>query len=134
MRKGAELEKSVIKLFPHYEQRGVFCLQIHPRRLHDGKNVEKAPFDFLMYHKEKLTCFDAKQCQKDRWPGAPSHQIRALLDVKRNGGDGFFLVWFIAAGRLVRFTPEQAMKSCAPDDGERVSIDVLGILEKKNVD
>lgn len=128
MRKGALLEQKILKLFARYRERKAFCLQIHPRRLHDGRNVEKAPFDFLIFHNSKLTAFDAKMCEGTRWPGAPSHQIRALMDVRENGGDGFFLVWFVLAGKLARFEPEQASSSRKPEEGRPVSIDLLKLL------
>jgi penicillin-binding protein-related factor A (putative recombinase) len=132
MRKGAVLEKSILKLFGVYQTLGIFCIQIHPRRLTNGQNTEKAPFDFLCFHKGRVVAFDTKECAAPRFPTAPNHQIAALECINRNGGEGFFLVYFSSLKKLVKFKPMQCIKSVLPEEGELLkSIDILNVGDKK---
>jgi len=134
MRKGASLERSVTKLFEHYKQKGIYCQQCHPRTLPDGKVVGKHGFDFFVLHDRLLTAFDAKECVGDRWSlkNAKTHQTDALLSISRNGGDGFYMVWFFKYKQLIKFPAEYVLncgkKSLTPSDGEQIKLDFLGVL------
>ena len=134
MRKGASLEKAVNKLFKHYRQKGAFCQQCNPRTLSDGTVVGKHGFDFFVFHANVLSAFDAKECQGSRWnlSNAKTHQVDALLSISKNGGDGFFMVWFLKEKKLIKYTAEYILncnkKSLAPSDGTQIKLDFLGVL------
>ncbi len=63
------------------------------------------------------------------------HQIKALTDIERNGGDAFFLVYYEEHKRLCKFPVadirlmlQDNLKSVAYDEERTVKLDLLGIL------
>jgi penicillin-binding protein-related factor A (putative recombinase) len=134
--KGKMLEKAIRKLFMSYESRGIHCQQNHPDQLHDGTLVKKHGFDFQMLYQSKFYAFDAKECALPAWPldKAKPHQLKALLDVERNGGEGFFLVYFTKMKKLIKFSAKKVQNAIinkshklSPEDGESTTINILGI-------
>jgi penicillin-binding protein-related factor A (putative recombinase) len=134
--RGRNLESAVKKLFRSYESRGIHCQQNHPEQLHDGTLVKRHGFDFQIFYNGKFYAFDAKECAVPAWPldKAKPHQVKALLDVANNGGEGFFLVYFTKNKELVKFSVEKVQnsiingaKKLSPTDGEKTTLNLLGI-------
>lgn len=134
--RGKSLEKAVKRLFESYESRGIHCQQNHPEQLHDGTLVKRHGFDFQIFYQGKFYAFDAKECGLLAWPldKAKPHQVKALLDVANNGGEGFFLVYFTNSKDLVKFDIKiiqtaiiKGEKKISPCEGEKTTINILGI-------
>lgn len=134
--RGKNLERAIRKLFESYESRGIHCQQNHPEQLHDGTLVKKHGFDFQILYKGKFYAFDAKECHLGAWPldKAKPHQLKAMLDVENNGGEGFFLVHFTETKKLVKFNAKKVqsaiinkVKSLPAADGEATTINILGV-------
>ncbi len=134
--RGKNLERAVKKLFESYESRGIHCQQNHPEQLHDGTLVKRHGFDFQIFYHGKFIAFDAKECALLAWPldKAKPHQVKALLDVDTNGGEGFFLVYFTKVKELVKFDIKivqsaiiEGGKSLPPSAGTKTTINLLGI-------
>ena len=134
--RGKQLERAVRELFKRYAQLGIHCHQNFPRTLTNGTIVEKHGYDFEILYKGVLYAFDAKMCEQASWSlqNAKVHQIKALFDVTRNGGDGFFLVFFTRTKQLVQFhvpLPNDK-KSLRPDDGVILSgLDFLNVFKDR---
>lgn len=134
--RGKNLESAIRKLFASYESRGIHCQQNHPEQLHDGTLVKKHGFDFQILYQGKFYAFDAKECALKAWPldKAKPHQVKALLDVINNGGEGFFLVHFTVLRKLIKFNAKKVQEAIinkdhnlTPDNGEITTINILGI-------
>jgi penicillin-binding protein-related factor A (putative recombinase) len=134
--RGKNLERAIKELFKSYESRGIHCQQNHPEQLFDGTLIHKHGFDFQIFYDGVFYAFDAKECQYKRWPldKAKPHQLKALLDVEKNGGVGFFLVHFTELNKLIKFYAKNVQKaiineeySLSPDQGELTTINLLGI-------
>lgn len=134
--RGKGLEHAVRELFKQYEKLGIHVQQNHPEVLQDGTYARGHGFDFQMLYKGKFFAFDCKECNLARWPldKAKMHQLKALLDVQNNGGQGFFLVHFKQSGQLVKFHADviqyalyRGIKSVSPEMGEATTINLLGI-------
>lgn len=137
--RGRGLEHAVKELFKQYEKLGIHCQQNHPEQLHDGTLVRKHGFDFQIFHNGTFYAFDCKECAPKNWPldKAKPHQLKALLDVEKQGGQGFFLVYFKQSGQLVKFSArmiqcqlEMGHKTVSPEMGEATSMNLLGIQEE----
>lgn len=136
--RGRALEKAIKKLFASYESRGIHCQQNHPEQLHDGTLVKRHGFDFQIFYQNRFYAFDAKECALSAWPldKAKPHQLKALLDVAHNGGEAFFLVYFTAQKKLIKFRAEiiqkaiiNEQKKIFPQSGEETTLNLLGITE-----
>lgn len=136
--RGKSLEKAIKELFKSYESRGIHCQQNHPEQLHDGTLVKHHGFDFQIFYNGKFYAFDAKECATSSWPldKAKPHQLKALLDVVNNGGEGFFLVYFTKEKVLTKFGAKFIQnaimlnqKKVFPLEGEPTNINLLGITE-----
>lgn len=134
--RGKSLEKAVKRLLESYESRGIHCQQNHPEQLHDGTLVKRHGFDFQILYNGKFYAFDAKECGLSAWPldKAKPHQVKALLDVANNGGEGFFLVYFTNSKDLIKFDIKiiqtaiiKGEKKIFPCEGEKTTINILGI-------
>lgn len=134
--RGKMLEKAVRILFARYESRGIHCQQNHPEQLYDGTLTKKHGFDFQILYNGKFYAFDAKECNLNAWPldKAKPHQLKALLDVEANGGEGFFLVYFTKLNQLVKFNAKKVQKAIInkeyilpPSAGEKTTINILGV-------
>lgn len=134
--RGKSLEKAIKKLFESYASRGIHCQQNFPEKLFDGTIVNRHGFDFQIFYQGKFFAFDAKECALNRWPldKAKLHQLKALLDIERQGGDAFFLVHFTALKKLIKFyahTVQESMingnSSLTPQEGEATTINILEI-------
>lgn len=134
--RGRSLERAIRKLFASYESRGIHCQQNHPEQLHDGTLVKKHGFDFQIFYNGKFYAFDAKECALTAWPldKAKPHQLKALLDVEYNGGEGFFLVYFTKMKKLIKFSAKKVQNAIinkshtlSPEDGESTTINLLRI-------
>ena len=134
--RGKNLERAVKKLFESYESRGIHCQQNHPEQLHDGTLVKRHGFDFQIFYHGKFIAFDAKECALLAWPldKAKPHQVKALLDVDTNGGEGFFLVYFTKVKELVKFDIKIVQsdiidggKSLPASAGRKTTINLLWI-------
>lgn len=132
--RGKNLERAIRKLFESYAGRGVHCQQNHPEQLFDGTITRRHGFDFQIFYRGRFLAFDAKECAAARWPldKAKLHQLKALLDIEANGGEGFFLVYFAREHRLVKFAAAAVQNalsdgraSLASDDGETTTINLL---------
>ena len=136
--RGKDLEKTILELFKHYKEKGIFCMRIHEHRLGTGVVVEKSPFDFLVYHDGTVYGFDTKECAGDTVnikTNFKTHQIEAMLEVMHNGGQGFFLIYFFKHTMLCKITADtvlelmkQGRKSVGPEDCQPTSLDILGAL------
>jgi penicillin-binding protein-related factor A (putative recombinase) len=137
--KGKDLEKTILELFKHYEEKDIFCLRIHEHRVASGMVVEKSPFDFLVYHDNIIYGFDTKECSGKTInikTNMKLHQLEAMLQIDKNGGEGFFLVYFYLTKQLIKYdckvvlqVMKENSKSLSPDDGEEVKLDFLGVLK-----
>lgn len=134
--RGKSLESAVKKLFASYESRGIHCQQNFPEQLSDGTKVKRHGFDFQILYNGKFYAFDAKECALNAWPldKAKPHQVKALLDVKANGGEGFFLVYFTNLKELVKFDAKivqtaliNGQKKLPPTSGEKTTLNILGV-------
>ena len=134
--RGKSLESAVKKLFASYESRGIHCQQNFPEQLSDGTKVKRHGFDFQVLYNGMFYAFDAKECALKAWPldKAKPHQVKALLDVKANGGEGFFLVYFTELKELIKFDAKiiqtaliNGQKKIAPSEGEKTTINILGV-------
>jgi penicillin-binding protein-related factor A (putative recombinase) len=134
--RGKSLESAVKKLFTSYESRGIHCQQNFPEQLSDGTKVKRHGFDFQILYKSKFYAFDAKECALNAWPldKAKPHQVKALLDVIANGGEGFFLVYFTNLKELVKFDAKNVQtalingqKKLPPTSGEKTTLNILGV-------
>lgn len=141
--RGKGLERAIRKLFESYESRGIHCQQNHPEQLHDGTLVGRHGFDFQILHRGKFFAFDAKECALNTWPinKAKLHQLKALLEVHKNFGEAFFLVYFTTLKKLVKFpavTVQNAMTdgmtSLPPERGIETTLDILNIGETNGLD
>jgi len=134
--RGKGLEHAVRELFKQYEKLGIHCQQNHPEILPDGTYARGHGFDFQMLYKGTFYAFDCKECNIAKWPldKAKMHQLKALLDVEKQGGQGFFLVYFKQSGQLVKFHAgliqhvlSMNNKSVSPELGEATTINLLGV-------
>lgn len=134
--RGKNLERAVKELFKSYESRGIHCQQNHPEQLHDGTLVKKHGFDFQIFYMGSFYAFDTKECNLSRWPldKAKPHQLKALLDIENNGGEGFFLVHFTKLNKLIKFRAKKVQNavinkehSLSPEMGETTTINILGV-------
>jgi penicillin-binding protein-related factor A (putative recombinase) len=134
--RGRSFERAIRKLFASYESRGIHCQQNHPEQLHDGTLVKKHGFDFQIFYNGKFYAFDAKECALTAWPldKAKPHQLKALLDVEYNGGEGFFLVYFKKTKKIIKFNAKivqdaiiNKKHTLSPEDGESTTINLLRI-------
>lgn len=141
MRKGQLLESAVCKLFEFYKSKNIHCQQNSPKQTKDGKYVEKHGFDFQVFYADTFYAFDAKECHSRSISITQfkPHQIQALSDVYRQGGEAFFLVYYFVHGCFVRFDiknvlarMERKQRSFLPDDGVVLpNLDFLELGEKK---
>lgn len=134
--RGKSLERAVKKLLESYESRGIHCQQNFPEQLSDGTKIHRHGFDFQILYNNKFYAFDAKECGLASWPldKAKPHQVKALLDVKANGGEAFFLVYFTKTKELIKFDVKIVQdklisgdKKISPSDGTTTTINILGI-------
>lgn len=134
--RGRSLERAVRELFESYASRGIHCQQNHPEQLHDGTLVKRHGFDFQIFYMGSFYAFDTKECALAAWPldKAKPHQLKALLDVEYNGGEGFFLVYFTKMKKLIKFSAKKVQNAIinkshklSPEDGESTTINILGI-------
>ncbi len=93
---GKMFEKSILTLFKSYETRNIHCQQNFPEKLQSGQTVRKHGFDFQCLYNNKFYAFDAKHCDKELFylSNCKIHQIKALLDIEKQGGEGFFFIYF----------------------------------------
>ncbi len=134
--RGMDLEKTVLQLFKHYEQRGIWCHKLEVKQA-EGNFIAKSPFDFLVFNDNTLYAFDTKHC-KSGGMGVNNfklHQIKALSDVESNGGKGFFLVYYADIKQLeiipvaeMRQMQSDGIKTIHPDARRKTKLDFLGIL------
>ena len=134
--RGRRLERAVRRVFAAYTSRGIHCQQNHPEQTHAGTLVRAHGFDFQMLYKGKFYAFDAKECASLSWPleKAKPHQLKALLDVAKNGGEAFFLVYFTGSQKLVKFPAElvrgmiaKGATTLAPAAGTPTTLNLLGV-------
>jgi len=134
--RGMGLEKTIKKLFEHYEEKGIWCHKLEVKQS-NGNFIEKSPFDFLIYYNNKLYAFDTKNCKREKisFDNFKLHQIKALTDVENNGGDAFFLVYFEQKKALnkipvsdVRLMMQDNVKSISYSEERKIKLDLLGVL------
>lgn len=136
--RGKNLERAIRRLFESYVSRGIHCQQNHPEQLHDGTLVHRHGFDFQILYQGTFYAFDAKECASRSFPmdKAKLHQLKAMLDVEKQGGTGFFLVYFTTSKQLVKF-PVTLVRdalaagrtSLAPEQGIKTSLNLLNIKD-----
>ena len=136
--RGKNLERAIRRLFESYASRGIHCQQNHPEQLHDGTLVRRHGFDFQILYQGTFYAFDAKECARRSFPmdKAKLHQLKAMLDVEKQGGTGFFLVYFTTSKQLVKF-PVTLVRdalaagctSLAPEQGIKTSLNLLNIKD-----
>lgn len=136
--RGKNLERAIRRLFESYTSRGIHCQQNHPEQLHDGTLVRRHGFDFQILYQGIFYAFDAKECARRSFPmdKAKLHQLKAMLDVEKQGGTGFFLVYFTTSKQLVKF-PASLVRdalaagrtSLAPEQGIKTSLNLLNIKD-----
>ena len=125
-RRGHVLENELEKVMKHLNSIGIHAHKNHARRTLDGTFIEGEPFDYEVFSCGRLFCFDAKECHAARWSldNAKPAQVKHLLNVKRHGGDAFFLVCF-SPDKIRKFDVDVVLaalvdggKSLAPEEGE----------------
>lgn len=131
-RRGKVLEKTITELFKRYESKGIFCMRVHEAPHH----AEKAPFDFIVYRNGSLHAFDTKECAGDAVNikgNLKLHQVDAMCTIWKNGGNGFFMIYFKNHNKLTFVPVKQVLdaiainkKSIHVDECEETSIDFLG--------
>jgi len=135
---GAALEKTVMVIFKHYEQRNIHCQQNFPEQLITGQKVRKHGFDFQILYQGKFIAFDAKHCNGPLFylSNCKAHQIKAMHDIEKNGGEGFFLVYYAEKSKLNKVPVNHIMdcleknyKSIMYNEEFDTKIDILGILK-----
>lgn len=139
--RGRALQKKIIDLFKLYEASGIHCQENQPARTHEGLYINKHGFDFQVFYKYKFYAFDAKMCQGDKIDVKTNfkiHQIKALYDIERHGGEGFFMVYF-KPGRLNKITATEAnnmiinkVNTCEYSEQRDMPLDFLGVLNDNN--
>ncbi len=74
-----------------------------------------------------IHCFDAKECAAKSWSlkNAKLTQINSLCMWQNNGSQAYFLVWFKAVNKIIRFDVDviksaliNGRKSLKPDEGK----------------
>lgn len=134
--RGMELEKTIEKLFEHYEQKGIFCHKLEVKEV-DGVRIKKSPFDFIVHYDGVMYAFDAKHCKKGNinMSNFKLHQVKALDTVQSQKGVGFFLVYFADIKQLEIITVDQvklfmgnSQSSIKPDVTRKTPLDFLKIL------
>ena len=136
--RGKSLEKSIRELFKRYTQLGIHCQRNYPERGPQGEYLGKHGFDFQVFHAGKFYAFDAKECHGSLWnftTNAKLHQIKALFDIERQGGNGFFMVYFynaglnaISANHVVAWMAA-GEHSVGFSESRKISLDFLGVLK-----
>lgn len=103
--RGKQLEKQIDQLINYIDSLGYHGHKNHPKRLNNGQYIEGEPFDYEIFLPKYKCCFDAKECNFDRWSldNAKPHQIDYLKKCKNAGLDSFFLVYFFKAKKLIKF-------------------------------
>ena len=136
--RGMDLEKTIThKLFPLYEQLNIFCLKIEVKQA-NGVYLNKSPFDFIVYHDNRMSAFDTKNCNDPKGLAISNfklHQVKALSCVEAQGGLAFFLVYFSTIGQLelipvseMRDIIASGAKKVTPDKRRKTGLDFLKIL------
>ncbi len=134
---GKALEKTIMELFKHYELKNIHCQQNHPETIATGQRVRKHGFDFQVYYENIFYAFDAKHCEKKRFSlnNCKTHQIKALYDIEVQGGQGFFLIYFLESKKLNRIPAsdiigflEKGIKSIVFEKKYETKLDILEIL------
>lgn len=104
MRRGHKLEQELGRLVEYFNSIGVHAHKNHVKRTVSGVYLEGEPFDYEIFKEGKLYCFDAKECQGDKWPISNGvKQLASLRDLAAHGAEAFFLVWFVKTNQLIRF-------------------------------
>jgi len=133
--RGKSLEKTINTVFKKYRELGVPAYRVHEPPHYS----EKSPFDYWIFYKGRFITFDAKECHSNtiNMQNLKLHQIDAMNAVESNGGEGFFLVYFFKEKKLVKFGVKKVLeyiserkKSLESEDGEKTSIDIIGIFDK----
>lgn len=126
--RGVYLERQLNNLLTHLGNvYGAYGHKNHAFRAIDGRFLQGEPFDYEILYKNKLYCFDAKECKQSRWnlSNAKIGQLNALMACKKNGADAFFLVYFWKTNQLIKYDVEKVCKaleakkaSLTPEEGE----------------
>ena len=128
MRKGNVFEAHINKLIKYCTDNGFEAHKNNAQRTLDGTYIKGEPFDYEIFIPGLLICFDAKECNSDKWAitNAKPEQIWHLRACKRAGMWAFFYVWYRKKNRLVAFDVDficrTDKKSLLPTDGEEVNI------------
>lgn len=135
---GASLEATFNVLLKHYEQKGIFAEQNHPKTLGNGQVVQKHGFDYTIYYNGKMYAIDTKHCNSDVFNlkmNCKMHQVSAMKKVKNHNGEGFFLIYFDYNKKLMKLDVDRVLdafesgkKTVQFDSKYETKLDILGIL------
>lgn len=115
MRRGFYLENELNRVMTWLNSAGIHAHKNHARRTEAGIWIEGEPFDYEVFSKGTLYCFDAKECAGKRWnlSNAKPHQLNNLMVCAQNGAQAFFLVLFTETRKLKRFNAELVCNALA---------------------
>lgn len=105
MRCGFEFENELNRVAKYLASIGVHMHKNHAHRTESGVYLEGEPFDYEVFSNGHVHCFDAKECATKSWSlkNAKLSQINSLSMCQKNGAQAYFLVWFKALNKIVRF-------------------------------
>ena len=96
MQKGRSFEKQIEKVIDHIEKLGFHGHKNYAKRLEDGTYIEGESFDYEIFLPNRHDCFDAKQCDTDKWHIVKKdvRQVNELKKCKNAGCNAYFLICF----------------------------------------
>ena len=127
MRRGFQFENELNRVSKYLASIGIHMHKNHARRTESGLYLEGEPFDYEVLVNGHLHCFDAKECAAKSWnlSNAKLSQLNNLLMCQKNGAQAYFLVWFRAYNKIIRFDVDiiklaliNGKKSLKPEEGE----------------
>ena len=127
MRRGYEFEAELGRVSQYLNSKGIHMHKNYPKRTVQGLYLEGEPFDYEVMKGGEVHCFDAKECAGVRWnlSNAKMSQLNNLLICAKNGARAYFLVWYRAMNKIVRYDAEQVKqalqagkKSLTPEEGQ----------------
>lgn len=129
--RGKALERELNRLCKTVQKQGFHAHKNQPQRSYTGKFIAGEPFDYEIFTDRVLWCFDAKECQREKWSlsNAKLSQINALKQCKNAGLEAFFMVYFYPTKQLIRFDVDTVIEAdrsyLVPEDGIEVDLNVL---------
>ncbi|MBR2209757.1 MAG: Holliday junction resolvase RecU [Synergistaceae bacterium] len=127
MRRGFEFENELNRVSKYLASIGVHMHKNHAHRTESGIYIEGEPFDYEVIVNGRVICFDAKECAAKSWnlSNAKLNQVNSLCMCRKNGAEAYFLVWFKAINKIIRFDIEivkdaliNGKKSLKPEEGK----------------